>query len=138
MTFHLHCEVHPPSHVYCAPVTCLAKSEHKYVAIPPMSYGTLNWPDGCFSETNFLVACSLVIFSLFSMISICFWINGVNTHPGHMTLHVIPEPAVSKATALVNPTSPCLAATYADLLTEATNPCTLAILMILPHPLCFI
>ncbi len=39
-----------------------------------------------------------------------------------MTLQVMPDPAFYKATALVNPTNPCLAAMYADLLTEATRP----------------
>ena len=51
-----------------------------------------------------------------------------------MALTVIPFLAFYKAIALVKPTIPCLAATYADLLTEATNPWTEATLIILPHP----
>jgi len=34
--------------------------------------------------------------------------GGVATHPGHIALHVMPNVAISTATALVNPTSACL------------------------------
>jgi hypothetical protein len=58
--------------------------------------------------------------------------------PGQIVLIVTPDLAFSKAEALVNPTIPCLAATYADLFTDATKPWTLAMLIILPHFLYFI
>ena len=45
----------------------------------------------------------------------------------------MPNFAFYNAMAFVNPTTPCLAAIYADLLTEATKPWTDAILIILPH-----
>lgn len=41
--------------------------------------------------------------------------SGVNTHPGHIALQVTLIFAFSKATAFVNPTTPCFDATYADL-----------------------
>jgi hypothetical protein len=59
----------------------------------------------------------------------------VKTQPGQIAFDVIPFLAYSSATALVNPTIPCLAATYADLLTDATNPWTDEIFIILPQPL---
>jgi len=43
-------------------------------------------------------------------------------NPGQIALIVTPDLAFSRAEALVKPTIPCLAATYADLLTDATNP----------------
>jgi hypothetical protein len=43
--------------------------------------------------------------------SICFCTSGVSTQPGQTALQVTPVVAVSSATTLVRPTSPCLAAT---------------------------
>lgn len=59
-----------------------------------MSPGKLKSPDGCFySINNFLASSNETLFaSLF--IYICFCINGVNTKPGHIELHVIPVFAV--------------------------------------------
>ena len=53
--------------------------------------------------------------------------------PGQMALQVIPDLAVSKATTLVSPIIPNLVVQYADFFYDATIPCALAILMILPH-----
>jgi hypothetical protein len=55
------------------------------------------------------------------------------TQPGQIALQVMPVVAVSSARPLVKLTTPCLDATYADLSTEATNPCTDAMLMIRPR-----
>ena len=41
--------------------------------------------------------------------------------------------AFSSAVTLVRPTTPCLAATYADFSAEATKPCTEATLMMRPQ-----
>ena len=42
-------------------------------------------------------------------------------------------PVVTVSSATVKPTTPCLDATYADLSTDSTNPCTDAMLMIRPQ-----
>ena len=66
--------------------------------------------------------------------SICFSTMSVWTYPGQIALQVIPSRAVSSAVTFVNPTNPCLAATYADLKGEATSPCAEAMLTIRPQP----
>ena len=132
---YFHWAVHPSSMVNAAPLTCLAFSLTKKHANSPISSGLLNFPDGCFSSTSFFEACSIVILSLLEMISICFSISGVNTHPGHMAFDVIPCLAYYRAVAFVNPIIPCFADTYADLFIDATNPWTDETLMILPHEL---
>ncbi len=62
----------------------------------------------------------------------------MSTQPGQIALQVMPVEAVSSATTLVRPTSPCLAATYADFSTEATSPCAEAMLTMRPQLRCFI
>ena len=54
--------VHPPSTVMDEPVMFLAKSEHKYTAMAPMSSGAPIFPLGCFSLANTSVASSNEIF----------------------------------------------------------------------------
>ena len=115
----------------------LALWVQRKVARAPMSSGVPKLPEGCLSATNAWLASAFEIFLCSAMISICFWMSGVKMNPGQMALTVTPERAFYSAVALVNPTMPCLAATYADLLTEATSPCTLAMLMMRPHCLCF-
>ena len=65
--------------------------------------------------------------------SICFCTSGVSTQPGQIAFTVTPVVAVSNATDLVRPTSPCLAATYADFCADATRPCAEAILTTRPQ-----
>src|SRR5215213_2839031 len=55
-----------------------------------------------------------------------------------MQLTVMPSRAVSSATDFVKPATPCLAATYADLLGEAMRLCAEAVLMMRPQPFDFI
>ncbi len=62
----------------------------------------------------------------------------MSTQPGQIALQVMPVAAVSSATTLVSPISPCLAATYADFSTEATIPCADAMLTMRPQLRCFI
>jgi len=97
--------------VQAAPLTCFALSLTKKAANSPTSSTVLNLPEGCFSSTNLFEAVYLSILSLLEIISICFSINGVKTHPGQIAFDVIPCLAYYKAVALVKPTIPCFAET---------------------------
>jgi len=125
--------VQPPSITNDDPLISCAEFEHKKTVISPISSGVINLPLGCFSLINNVFASSTVIFNSFALRSICFCTNGVNTQPGHIEFIVILVVAYSNAVTLVNPKTPCFAATYADLLIDPTNPCTLAILIIRPQ-----
>lgn len=90
MNIQNHWAVHPPSTVQAAPLTCLALSLTKKPVNYPISSTELNFPDGCFSSTSLLAACYVDKLSLLAIISICFYINGVKTHPGQIAFDVIP------------------------------------------------
>ena len=66
--------------------------------------------------------------------AICFSTSGVRTYDGLMQLLVTPCGAPSSAVTFERPSSPCLAATYADLNALARSPWTLEMLMIRPQP----
>ena len=97
--------------MYAPPVHCRALFEQRKTAKAPRSYGRLKVPEGCFSSINILEAYSILVLFAFALIYICFSINGVKTKPGQIALQVIPVLAFSRATALVKPITPCLAAT---------------------------
>src|SRR6202167_365102 len=69
----------------------------------------------------------------FIVSGIWFSTSGVHTYPGLMQLQVMPNVAVSSATVLVRPASPCFADTYATLNGEATSECADAVEMMRPH-----
>ena len=98
----------------------------------PICSGVANSSEGCFSESSRIFASSLEIPSRAAASSICFCTSGVRTQPGQTALHVMGERASSSATTLVSPMSPCLAATYADLVADATRPCAEAMLTTRP------
>eukprot|EP00966_Prymnesium_polylepis_P128354 2968571-Prymnesium_polylepis.2 len=99
-----------------------------------MCSGRVALPLGCFSATSARVSSSIDLPLAAARASICRCTSGVSTHPGHTAFAVTPLPAVSSAVAFVRPTSPCLLATYAHLLTLATRPCELAMLTTRPKP----
>src|SRR6185436_9007133 len=82
-----YCAVQPPSTGKAAPRISAAASEHRNTVNAPICSGVAKASDGCFST------------------------SGVSTKPGQIALQVIPVVAVSSATTLVNPITPCLAAT---------------------------
>jgi hypothetical protein len=123
----------PPSTGNATPLSCAAASEQRNAVSAPSSSWVVNPREGCFSPSSFTLASSGSSLSRAARASISFCTSGVSTQPGQIALQVTPVVAVSSATPLVKPTTPCLDATYADLSTEATNPCTDAMLMIRPQ-----
>ena len=103
--------VHPPSTGSATPLSCAASSEQRNTASAPSCSGVVDSSQGCFSPSSLIFASSCDNFSLAARASICFCTSGVSTQPGHIALQVTPAVAVSSATALVRPTTPCLEAT---------------------------
>src|SRR5690606_17770437 len=126
--------LHPPSIVYEAPVTMPAASEASHPASEATSLGS----------TRRLTALSVSMIRSTTSPSgmpctrawsaICFSTSGVRTYPGLMQLLVTPCGPPSSAVTFDRPSSPCLAATYADLNALARRPCTLETLMMRPQP----
>ncbi len=80
--------------------------------VRPVARCVTNCIDGCFSsEQRPCCASSWFSPSRAARASTCFCTSGVSTQPGQIALQVTPVVAVSSATALVSPTTPCLAAT---------------------------
>src|SRR5436190_5968055 len=129
-----HCATHPPSTLIDAPRIWSAAGEHRKTAVAPICSGVANSSEGCFSASSLSFACSGVTPSRMAAASICACTSGVNTHPGQIALQVTGERAVSSATTLVKPSSPCFAATYAALVADATTPCAEAMLTMRPKP----
>ena len=89
----------------------VAALEQKNTASSASSSGVVNCIDGSFSPSSCRVAASIEIPWAAALASTCFCTSGVSTQPGQMALQVTPVVAVSSATTLVRPTTPCLAAT---------------------------
>jgi hypothetical protein len=88
-----------------------AASPARNTASAPMLSGVENCSIGCFSASSSFFACSTLLPSDLARASICCCTSGVSTQPGQIALQVTPSLAVSIATTLVRPTTPCFAAT---------------------------
>src|SRR5713101_8258502 len=122
-----YCAVRPPSTVIEHPVTNEAASEHSQMTASAISSGRALRPIGSTSSSR---AASL------GRPATIPWTSGVSTTPGHTSLTLIPERAYSSAAHFVRPTTPCLAAVYAGIECDATNPAAEAVLTIAPDPFC--
>src|SRR5207237_6988166 len=128
-----YCAVQPPSTGSAAPVIWAASSEQRNAASRPSCSTVTNCPEGCFSASSARAPSSRPAPSAAARAAICGSISSVRVQPGQIALQVIPDPAVSSATTLVRPTTPCFAATSAALLGDAATPCAAAVLTVRPQ-----
>ena len=115
-----------------------ASWRHRNSTVAAISDGSDIRPLGCFSASSARIPASRSPPLASARAAICGSISGVSTQPGQTQLTVtpplsrLPAAATSSAATLLSPTRPNLLATYGDLFTEATRPCTDAMLSTRP------
>src|SRR6476646_2929501 len=133
-----YCAVQPPSIGIAAPVILCAVGWVSHRTSDPISSGRDVRRLGCFSASKLEIALSRSPPISAARAEICGSMIAVSVQPGQMQLTVIPpssrEPtgAYSSAATRDSPTRPNFAETYGALFTEATRPCTEAMLTTRP------